>query len=598
MVAVVAVFLAAFCSLAAAEPGASDGKPASPASVEEVAEQGKEVDAEQAQIGKLTKEVEKNNTISTVILAPIAVLIGILALGGSLGIVFSVRDQRRVSQLHELTVSGEVLSQRRAEQSFASFFEQSQTTLSLVNDTLGLAKEANERATQSMDRRAKEQVAAIGERGEELLGKLFRDGDFEEIAYIPEYRNAVHAVGDELRAVEGLLRLQDIKLPRHLRFIKAIDQFLQDDTEGALNSLRQISHEGSTGELHHFILFWLGYMSTTVGEYEAAARIFAEDELGLQDDDTERFQLDCIIAETRFFERAKRLREEEPRQTGDDPDRGAPLERLRAVAPLLDELLGLAYSVALSEDHRERHHISLEVARTRADIYAWIAYDPSRVDKPVPREPVTAVRAKGLPNLSGPPAGLILGDVEQVSDEFTGSVESEREEAAGAVRFSRSREGEGLSDDELRAWALIQAVGICEAQHDRNFDLEFALAECHFLVGDDDPDNEGKVKTKPIKDALTAIHNEFGDYLEQRRKVSLRQCELICHRRLLHLTGSEQEAQAVNKAATDTLEAAGQMRQGKVTIFSQIQRRNLTKPEFVEEVEALARETDAPAEVR
>lgn len=592
------VLLAAFSACASAEPAGSEASSTGPASSKEVAEQGKEIEGEQASIHKLTKEVEKNNTISSVILAPIAVLVGILALGGSLGIVFSVRDQRRVSQLHELTVSGEVLSQRRAEQSFASFFEQSQTTLSLVNDTLELAKDANERATQSMDRRAKEQVAAIGEKGDELLQQLFRDGDFEEIAYTPEYRNAVHAIGDELRAVEGLLRLQDIKLPRHLKFIKAIDQFLQDDTEGALNSLRQISHEGSTGELHHFILFWLGYISTTVGEYEAAARIFAEDELGLQDDDTERFQLDCIIAETRFFERAKRLREEKPGKVADDPDHEAPLERLRAVALLLDELATLAYKVAMSEDHRERHHVSLEVARTRADIYAWIAFDPSRLDRPVPADAVAAARGGSLPALHGPPSKLIRGDVEQLSDDITKSIDAEKEESAGAVRFSRSQEAEALGEDEIRAWALEQAVAICEAQHDRNFDLEFALAECHFLIGDDESDADGKVKTKPIKDALTAIHNEFGDYLEQRRRVSLRQCELICHRRLLHLTGSEQEARAVSQSATATLEAAGQMRQGRVTIFSQIQRRNLTKPEFVEEVEALAREGVAAAEAK
>ncbi|HEU4739597.1 MAG TPA: hypothetical protein VFS54_11025 [Solirubrobacterales bacterium] len=493
-----------------------------------------------------------------------------------------------MSQLHELTVGGEVLSQRRAEQSFASFFEQSQTTLSLVNDTLELAKEANERATQSMDRRAKEQVAAIGEKGDDLLQRIFRDGDFEEIAYVPEYRAAVHGIGDELRAVEGLLRLQDIKLPRHLKFIKAIDQFLLDDTEGAHNVLRQISHEGSTGPLHHFILFWLGYMSTTVGDYEEAVRIFVEDETGLAADDTERFQLDCVIAETRFFDKAKRLREEKTEDSeGSDPD--APLARLHAVAPLLDDLTKLAYSIAISHDHRERHHVSLEVARTRADIYVWIAYDEDRINMPLESDVVAGARHRGLPELSGPSKGLVAGDVEQLDAEVVESTDEAKEEAARATRFSRSQEVEELSDDELRAWALTQAIGICEAQHDRNFDVNFALAESYFLAGDRKPAKEA------FEHATVSIRSEFRDYLEQRRKVSLRQCELLCHQRLHLLTGDEQEARQVNLSTKAALEAAGAMRQERVTIFSQIQRLNLNRAEFIEEVERVAEHDAAGA---
>lgn len=601
------LFLTLAVSFAAVAHGASEGSapPAtSESSTQEVEEQGKEIEGEQARIHKLTKEVEKNNTISSVILAPIAVLVGILALGGSLGIVFSVRDQRRVSQLHELTVSGEVLTQRRAEQSYASFFEQSQTTLSLVNDTLKLAKEANEEAAKSMKRRAEEQVAAIEEKGDELLQPIFIDGDFEEIVYEAKYRNAIHAIGDELQTVEGLLQLQGVPLPRHLKFIKAINQFLDNDTEGALSVLRQIAHEGSTGELHHFILFWLGYVSTTVGDYEEAARIFAEDETGLQTDDTERFQLDCIIAETRFFQKAKALREEKQRDGNESPGHETPQERLRAVAPLLDKLSAVAYAIAESEDHRERHHVSLEVARTRADIYAWIAYDPKRLIEPLKPEAVARVRSiDALPDLSGPTKELILGDVEDLSAEQKEQIKKDREETAGAGKLARSGDAEGLSEDELRAWALMQAVEICQNQHHPNFDIKFVLAECQFMIGDwaksegesesekdkEEENERREAQEKAIKGALAAIGSELGNYVEQRRKISLKQGELICHRRLLSLTGSEQEVREITQAKSTAMEGVGDLRQERVTIFSQIQRRNLTKDEFLEEMGAITK---------
>ncbi|HEU4739598.1 MAG TPA: hypothetical protein VFS54_11030 [Solirubrobacterales bacterium] len=71
---------------------ATAASPGSEVDPEVVTKQGEQITDQQHQIHQLTKEVEKNNTISTTILAPIAVLVGILALGGSLGIVFSFRD--------------------------------------------------------------------------------------------------------------------------------------------------------------------------------------------------------------------------------------------------------------------------------------------------------------------------------------------------------------------------------------------------------------------------------------------------------------------------------------------------------------------------
>src|ERR1700691_2218652 len=76
---------------------------------------------QQEQITDLQNRVSDLEEIVQLLLAPIAILIGILSLGGALGVVFSLRDQRRLSQFHELAVSSEVSSQRRAELSYSSF---------------------------------------------------------------------------------------------------------------------------------------------------------------------------------------------------------------------------------------------------------------------------------------------------------------------------------------------------------------------------------------------------------------------------------------------------------------------------------------------
>jgi tetratricopeptide (TPR) repeat protein len=542
------------------------------------------------EIKTLGEDLEKSEKNFERIFLPVSFLIGILALGGGLGVVFSIRDQRRISQLHELSVGGEMMSQRRAEQSYASFFEQSQTTLSLVNDTLELSKEANLRASESMKQRAEEQLNAISERADDLLQRVYREGDFEKIVYKPELRVELHAIADELRSVEGFLRLQDIDPPPRVKFLKAIGQFLDDDTEGALRILRQISQAEGTGELRRFTLFWLGYLSTTVGEYREAVQTFLDDDDGLAEDDTEHFQLKCIIDETRFFEKAKRLREGK----GSDDDKKAvdrPLKRLLEVAEQLDDLADLAYKVAKSKDTRERHHVSLEVARTRADIYIWIAHEPSDLNKQLGPPAVAEIGKKW--DLSGPPADVIRGDEEQLDEEQEITMSDVEEQ--GAAGFAQSEDARNLSDDGLRAWALRQGAAICEAQHDPNFDVVFALAECHFKLGNDE---EAEAAINEAEDLLS---KEFGDYMEQRKKATLRQSDLICRRWLFHLekkndaAGSRESRRRVAQAAEQTRDAAAGMHQGRVTIFSQVQRRNIPRPEFVKEVEAIAR---LPEEVK
>lgn len=540
-------------------------------------------------LDNLDHQIHETENIQHIVLTPIALLVAILALGGSLGIVFSIRDQRRVSQLHEMTVGSETLSQRRTEQSYASFFEQSQTTLALVNDTLELAKEATEGATHSMELKAKAQIDAIEERAEALLDRVFGGADFESLVEDAGNRGDLHAIGDSLRSLEGYLSLQNIKLPQHTKFIKAIDQFLLDDTEGALHALRRSSQDRLSDELRRFTLFWLGYLYTTVGDYELAVRTFREDEVGLSADDTERFQLECIIAETRFFEIAKARRGEDAPGAGAGQSTDGPRERFQAVALLLDELSKLAVEVAESEDEHDLTHVSLEVARTRADVYAWIAYDPERIDDPVKKRAIKRAKNAGA---------LVEASVNEKKYTITDTIENEGNGAgksggrvdlhadASVVAFMSSSRWKKLEKaDDVRAWAHMQAREICRVQAEPNFYVTFALAESHFML--EDPEAK-----KAFETAEETLSNEFGEHREKRRNASLEQSSLICHSRLHHLRRKnkqrrKEERRQVLQVSRRARETVNEMRQGRVTVFSQIQRRNVTRAEFTAEVKRI-----------
>jgi tetratricopeptide (TPR) repeat protein len=536
------------------------GWPSSVSAVDTQAQQDQRIRALSRQVqstskrtATLTKEADKTWTIVEFILAPIGALVGILALGGALGIVFSIRDQRRVSQLHELTVGSEVSSQRRDEQSYSSFLEQSQTTLALVNDTLKLAKEATDRAAHSTEIKAQARVQEIEDRAQQLMLEVFSTGEFELIIDDPGRRSELHSIAAELRSIEGYLSLQDIELPPYTKFIKAVDQFLLDDTEAALHALRRSSQDRVVSDLHRFSLYWLGYMLTTVSEYEEAISRFRDDEVDLPDDHSERLQLERIIEETEFFKVAK------PRvdtaSVRNYEDGRSPQERYLAVAKLLDRLTKLAADVERSEDARAKTHTSLEVARTRADVFAWIAHDPEHLDDPLESEAIGRARPLGV---------------------WPGSAEA----------FPTS-DGWGViaEPNAFRAWALFQAQAICVAPKPPNFYVAFALAECYFKLRDEGADTA-------FENAEHRLNDEFGEFREKRRHASLQQAALICHSRLLKLregsdTLRKSETRHVQEAARKAREAVSEMRQRRVTIFSQIQRRNVTQDEFKAEVNSI-----------
>lgn len=495
---------------------------------------------------------------------PISVLISILAAGGILGVVYSVRDQRRTSQLHELTVGGEIAAQKRSEQSYGSFLEQSQTTLSLVNDTLQLAKEANDRAMQSMESKAQSRIDEIEERSQTLLLDVFTQEEFELIINDARRRDELHDIAAELRSLEGYLSLQDIELPQYTKFIKALDQFLLDDTEAAIHALRLASQEGAVGDLQRFVEYWLGYMLTTVGEYDEAIRKFRHDELELKHDDAEFFQLERIIAETEFFLTAKTNAQSE---TSNRQGRvvTSPPERFKLVAELLDRLFELAEKLEESANQHAKHHTRLEIARTRADIYEWVAYDSDHLDDPL--DPDEIVKADAVLSRHQGAQG-----------------------ATKAVDFVSSDAWEELqAPDAFRTWALRRARAICEEVSDRNLDLEFALAECLFKLG------EHEIADAAFDSAEHALHHEFGELHEKRRSASIHQSVLICHSRLLKLREKDpsQKRELVRRvleASRDTLDVLKDMRQGRVTIFSQIQRRNITQAEFKDEVREIVKQ--------
>jgi len=296
------------------------------------------------------------------ILLPLTILIGILALGGALGVVFSFREQSRTSQIHELTVAGEQAAQRRTEDSYATFIDASQKTLTLVNETLQLAKEASERANQTMTLRAERSLNAIAEQAQDLLEKALH-GDFKSIVIQPALRTSLEGLAKELAAIEGYLSLQAIPLRPECVFVQAMSRHLSNDARGAIRLLRDVAREGIARDLRCLAQYWIGYLHNNRGNYAEAAQEFRGAQDLVATGDSRLVELQRITWETEFFLAAQKCSKDKD-NVQETADREA------AVKDPLAELAKLASKVRGITRYEKA---SQGIASTRANILTWIA---------------------------------------------------------------------------------------------------------------------------------------------------------------------------------------------------------------------------------
>ena len=527
------------------------------------------------EIQDLQNRVNDLEEIIQLVLGPIAILIGILSLGGALGVVFSLRDQRRLSQLHQLAVSSEVSSQRRTELSYSSFLEESQKTLTLVNQTLALAREATDQAAHTMERKAGASLSNIETGARDVLEPLLDAGEFEDVVDDPDVRAKLEAIAGELRAIEGYLLLQDIDLQPYSRFVKGMVQYLTNDTTGALRTLRHAAQDSSIRELQLFAIYWDAYLNIAMGGYLEAEHVFELGREHLAERTMESVEFRRMIDDTRFFKVAAKLVS------------ATPMERFKGIAHLLIDL------EKASKDADADTRTSRELAETRGDLLSWIGYRSDHIYDPLSEKAISdaAELDNQLRSLSGLSSADKMIPIETLND---------KAEIEEVLRRQ--------SDETIRAWALMQAQIIYYSERDvtanpehneeaLDLALSFGKAECDFMLKSLDNDT--------CADAYKGVEgraiDQLGSHREQRRAVELAELDLICACRLLYLyrqrpTGSResevrsQETEVKNKYLR-IRESLWVMRDHKLTVNSSLQRRPLSQSELSAEAREIVRQT-------
>jgi len=263
-----------------------------------------------AQIQEELKDVQQQNdnmeSYFELLMVPVTILVGLLAAGGALGLVTSFRAERRQGELHRLGVAGETASQERAGMSHLAFLTGSQETLTLVNDTLLLAKQASERAAEAVEEKANERIHDLDHEVRELLSEAHDAHDFKAIVRDPYLREKITDIAHSLWGIEGYAGLHGLKLTPHCHFARAFERHLGSAPKRAIESWREAAAGHDDPDLSALALFWTGYESNNVGEFKRAAESFcqARDRYMTDKNRAQHYGLSRIEIQTRFFDRA------------------------------------------------------------------------------------------------------------------------------------------------------------------------------------------------------------------------------------------------------------------------------------------------------
>jgi hypothetical protein len=501
-------------------------------------------------LDNLETDVENMEDDRERLLTPIAILISVLAVGGVLSVVFSFRDQRRAAQLHELAVTSETSSQRRTDETYTLFLDASQRTLTLVNDTLELAREATQEAHRSMALKAQNSLNRTEQRARGFVLRHI-ERDFEAVVEKRESRDELQGIAAELKKLEGYLFLQDIELPPYSRFVKGIDHHLRDETQQSLDALLEVSQDETLPNLQLLSRYWIGYLYNTRGEYRAAAESFRAAMADAPEKDPKRLELERKVEEADFFRIASDTKVREPRDRLGKVTQE--LERLEQLAKTLDE-----------HEHDKSGAASHRVAETRASVFTWIAFDPHN---PVGRlKPNDIKHGKSILPDEG---AKEIGGVKRLKD------------------FENAPGWEELDGDALRAWALDQARRLYKWQEavDKDFDLFLGQAECDFLL-----DEQREIGI--YEEVQRKAENRLAWHREPRETAELDQTVVICQGRILQLRQEEKTPNSVEienakadlrSAHADAKRALGDVGEG-ITVMSHLQKRNLRKEQFASEL--------------
>ena len=261
-----------------------------------------------------------------------------------------------------------------------SIFIQSTQTLTLVNATLKLAKEASERASRSLEDKLTRQHNELEAAAKELVYASKAYKTFKVLVEDSRFRSTMQTLAEDITGLQNNQNMLDkeVTLAPYCSFIRGMDFHLNQHVQPALKFWKSAKDHPSASEaLKIMALHWIGYEQNNLGDFEDASSSFelaanlAEGPL--------KYELERLKIESRFFWTDK-----------------------FTASSVLPEMLALAGRVKNEEDSEEFKRVKSSIAGTLGNIYLQvgdeISADPLNEASPLPYYEKAREVFKNAPN--------------------------------------------------------------------------------------------------------------------------------------------------------------------------------------------------------
>lgn len=417
--------------------------------------------------------------------------------------------EERAAEIHSLTINNDKSAQERTNK----IFEESQKTLTLVNETLFLAAEASRRAYKSLETKL---VNTMNEREREARNIIETSRAYEDDKNLTTDKDVcseIHLTGRKIEGLENHLATLDsqIELKPHCKFIRGADSYLSEQFNQAIEYWGNVAYSNEADKLlKSLAYFWIGYINNNLGEFDLAIRNFKKaEELAT---DSRKYELIRIRLETRFFNK-------EP------------------IKPIIDEfnnLLTLIEKDTSGESPTSLYFRKKRILTTLGNIYYQFANETSN------------------------------------KTERNNSYLKSKQIFAELLNLKK--------DDKN---ILGQLHSIDSAQKDKDKWIIFGFAESLYQS------NEKRAIAKKIfKEIVYPLaENEFINREEKRSKVLAKATQLICAVR------AAENKHFINNTKSQVDSALGGVDK-RLTLYSQLQRRNVKREIFREDLSKLLGSAD------
>lgn len=223
-----------------------------------------------------TQNAVLNNSLDTLttLFTIFGVLISIILIFGVVTSGISWNTERmRSKETHSLALKKEQESSEKDR----DIFSKSMVTLTLVNQTLRLAKDASERAYKATHDKLNKKHKALEKEARDLLEKSKADENFKVLVEDSTVRSNLLALASVIISLQTNLDMleEEVDLLPHCCFIRGMEFHLKQHYELAIKYWKIAKDKRNIPKsLHIMALYWIGYEQNNLAKYEDAALSF------------------------------------------------------------------------------------------------------------------------------------------------------------------------------------------------------------------------------------------------------------------------------------------------------------------------------------